>query len=276
MTLNQIWHNKTVLVTGASSGIGAAVARKLAQQGLRVILAARRIDLLEQLAAEICSSGGDAVIFPVDLSQESERLRLYDTITANYGTLDILINNAGFGWYGWYTDMKWETIREMIRVNIEAVVHLTRLFLPGMKTQNSGSIVNVGSVAGAIPSQGIAVYSGTKTFLDAFTTSLHRELRRTNVHISVIRPGPVKSEFFDAAQAHSNGGRVPSERFAISAEAVAGRIWRLIQHPRRMVFIPKWLGIVPWVEQSFGWLMDILGPLLLERTRLPGTKAQRS
>jgi short-subunit dehydrogenase len=101
--------------------------------------------------------------------------------------------------------------------------------------------------------------------MDAFTTSLHRDLARTNVHVSVIRPGPVKSEFFNAAEGLNNGGRVPAERFAITCEQVADSIWGLVVNPRRMIFVPAWLGLVPWVEQLFGWVMDRVGPVLLER-----------
>lgn len=274
MTPTQDWQGKIALVTGASTGIGAATARELAAHGLTVVLAARRADLLHRVKREINAAGGTAIAFPVDLSEEAERSRLFGFAYNQFGSLDILVNNAGFGWYGWYTDMSWETIHAMIRVNIDAFVHLTRLFLPDMKAKNSGHIINVGSVVSGIPSQGVGIYAGTKAFMDAFTTSLYRDLSHTNVHVSVIRPGPVRSEFFDAAQSQSNGGRIPAERFSIPAEKVAERIWGLVERPRRMVFVPAWLRVVPWVEIGFGWVMDRVGPLLLEKRSKPGVRPQ--
>ncbi len=257
------WSGKVAVITGASSGIGAATSRKLASEGLRVVLAARREALLSRLASEINQSGGEAEIICGDMSQEDDRLRLFERIEARHGPIDVLINNAGFGWYGYFADMPWPTALEMIQVNSAAVAHLSSLFLPQMKDRNTGHIINVSSIAGGLPSQGVAMYSATKSFLDAFTTALHRELRGSNVHASVVRPGPVSTGFFESAERREGGRPVPSERLGISAERVADRIWKLIRKPRRVIYVPWFLGIVPWIEAGFGWLMDLLGPLLL-------------
>jgi len=257
------WRDKIAVITGASSGIGAATARKLGAQGLRVILVARRQERLEQLAEEIRASGGQAEILPADLSKESERQRVYSQVEAEYGNVDVLINNAGLGWYGYGTDMPWTIASEILQVNIEAVVHFTLLCLKKMRSIGSGHIINVGSISGSLPSQGVAVYGATKSFLDNFTTALYRELTGTHLHISVVRAGPVFTEFDDAV-ANLNGGlHLPTERIGVSAETVAERIWRLLEHPRRVIYIPAWLGITPYVEGAFGWLIDRLGPLLL-------------
>jgi short-subunit dehydrogenase len=257
------WSGKIAVVTGASSGIGAATSRKLASEGLRVVLAARREAVLASLAAEINQAGGEAEIMCGDMSQEEDRLRLFERIEAKHGPIDVLINNAGFGWYGYFADMPWPTALEMIQVNSAAVAHLSSLFLPQMKGRNAGHIINVSSIAGGLPSQGVAMYSATKSFLDAFTTALHRELRGSNVHASVVRPGPVSTGFFKSAEHRAGGRSIPSQRLGISAERVADRIWKLMRKPRRVAYIPWFLGIVPWIEAGFGWLMDLLGPLLL-------------
>jgi short-subunit dehydrogenase len=257
------WAGKVALITGASSGIGAATARKLAAEGLRVVLAARRESLLASLAEEINQAGGLAEIACGDISHEDERLRLFDHIENCCDSVDVLVNNAGFGWYGYFADMPWATAQEMIQVNSAAVAHLSSLFLPAMKERNSGHIINVGSIAGGIPSQGVALYSATKSFLDAFTTALHRELRGTKVHASVVRPGPVSTGFFKSAARRKGGGSIPSESLAIPAARVADRIWKLMKRPRRVVYIPWYLSVVPWIEAGFGWLMDLLGPRLL-------------
>ncbi|NOH03935.1 MAG: SDR family NAD(P)-dependent oxidoreductase [Chloroflexi bacterium] len=153
----------------------------------------------------------------------------------------------------------------MIQVNVEAMAHFTSLFLPGMRERKRGHIVNVGSISGSIPSQGIAVYAAGKSFMDAFTTALCRELRGTGVHASVVRAGAVKTEFCQSALNHDNGEHVPTENVGVTAGHVARRIWTLLLYPKRVVYVPRWLGIVPWVELSFGWLEDWIGPLLLKR-----------
>jgi short-subunit dehydrogenase len=257
------WLNKIAVITGASSGIGAATARKLASQGLRVILVARRQERLERLAEEIRKTGGQAEILAADLSQESERQRVYSQVEAEYGHVDVLINNAGLGWYGFGTEMPWTIASEILHVNIEAVVHFTLLCLNKMRAIGSGHIINVGSISGSLPSQGVAVYGATKSFLDNFTTALYRELTGTHLHVSVVRAGPVFTEFDDTV-ANLNGGlHLPTEHIGVSAETVAERIWRLLEHPRRVIYVPSWLSITPTIENTFGWLIDRLGPLLL-------------
>jgi short-subunit dehydrogenase len=260
---NMSWKDRVAVVTGASSGIGAATARRLAQAGMRVVLVARRLERLLGLQAEIASAGGKAEVIAADLRSDEERTRLFEQLSA----ADVLVNNAGFGWYGYFNKMNWETAREMLQVNVGATAHLTSLFLPGMRERNRGHVINVGSISGSIPSQGIAMYAASKAFMDAFTTSLHRETSGTRVRVSVVRAGPVKSEFCESALSRENGGHVPTERVGMTSEHVAWRIWKLLLRPRRVIYVPRWLQIVPWVELSFGWLEDMIGPLLLRRQK---------
>jgi hypothetical protein len=259
------WNGKVAVVTGASSGIGAATARKLARQGLQVVLVARRKERLEQLADEIRLSKGSAEIIPADLSDETERQAVFDQVEAKYGQADVLVNNAGLGWYGFGTDMPWITASEILQVNIAAAVHFTLLILHKMRSINSGHIINIGSISGSLPSQGVAVYGASKSFLDNFTTSLYRELSGTHLHISVVRAGPVRTEFSDTAANLEGGLHIPTERMGVTAETIANQVWNLLEHPRRVVYVPSWLAITPLVEHTFGWLIDRLGPLLLRR-----------
>jgi len=258
------WKNKVAVITGASSGIGAVTARRLAEAGLRVVLVARRLPRLLGLKKEIEQRGGRAEVISADLSKESDRLRIYKEVM-KVGKADVLVNNAGFGWYGYYADMPWETARDMIHVNISAAAHLVSLFLPDMKARNSGHIINVGSIAGSFPNQGVAVYSATKSFLDSFTTVLYRELRGTRVNVSVVRAGPVKTEFCESALMQENGGHVPTENLGVTSGFVAERIWKLLLHPRKVIYVPSLLRVAPWIEMTFGWLVDRLGPLLLKK-----------
>ena len=261
------WKDKIAVVTGASSGIGAATARRLARVGMRVVLVARRLDRLEELAGEIRQAGGQAVAIPADLTYESERTRVFQEVTGRYGDIDILVNNAGLGWYGYGSEMAWKMAREMLQVNVEAVVQLTLGFLGKMRLRNSGHIINVGSISGSIPSQGIALYGATKSFLDNFTTALHRELTGTRVHVSVVRAGPVRTEFGAVALSKENGRHVPTEHVGVSADYVAWCIWKLMLRPRRVIYVPGWLQVVPWAELAFGSIIDRVGPLLLRKQK---------
>jgi uncharacterized protein len=257
------WKGKLAVITGASSGIGAALARKLSAQGLQVLLVARRRERLESLAEEICSAGGRVQILTADLRKEADRVRLCEQA----GDADLLINNAGLGWYGYGDQMSWKTAQEMLQVNVEAVVQLSLTFLAKMRQRNAGHIINIGSISGSLPSQGIALYGATKSFLDNFTTALHRELTGTHVHVSVVRAGPVKTEFTEAALTLENGGQMPQGMSGVPSEQVAERIWSLVQHPRRVIYIPAYFRLVPWLELSFGWVIDRVGPLLLKKQK---------
>ncbi len=258
---------QTCVITGASSGIGAEIARKLAREGMVTALVARRQDRLQDLQREILEAGGQAETFTADLGEDSERERLYAWVKDHFGQVDILVNNAGFGWYGYYCEMPWKLAQQMIQVNVNAAVHLTSLFLPQMRARGSGHIINIGSIAGGFPNQGVAVYSASKSFLDAFTSGLHRELQGSGVKVSVVRAGPVRTEFFDQVALHNARGRIPAERFAVHPRQVAERVYGLLHHPRKVIYIPRALAVTPYIELFFGRLIDRLGPLLLRRTR---------
>jgi short-subunit dehydrogenase len=259
------WKDKIAVVTGASSGIGAATAKRLAEEGMQVVLVARRLDLLTVLADEIRQNGGRSHILAADLTEETERIRVFKEIEKRFGNVDVLVNNAGLGWYGYGDEMSWKTAWEMLQVNVESVVQLSLSFLAKMRRRNTGHIINIGSISGSIPSQGIALYGATKSFLDNFTTALYRELTGTRVHVSVVRAGPVRTEFGEAALAQENGGHVPTEKIGVTADFVAWRIWKLLLRPRRVIYIPGWLRVVPWAELAFGWIIDRVGPLLLKK-----------
>ena len=256
---------RIALITGASSGIGRSIAEKFSRQGVHVVLVARRRDRLDEVANGIRQTGGKSSLIQADLTVEEQRGQIYQEVIDNHGRLDILINNAGLGWYGYYSDLSWQVAMQLLRVNIDAVAHLTGLFLSGMRRQNRGHIINIGSIAGCFPNQGTAIYSASKSFLDAFTSVLNRELTGTEVRCSVARLGPVATEFFQQAAGLPAGRPVPAQRFSISVERVADRIWNLVQRPRKVIYIPRGLFIVPWIEVLFGGIIDQLGPLLLKR-----------
>ncbi len=186
-----------------------------------------------------------------------------------YGQIDVLVNNAGLGWYGFGTDMPWTIASGILQVNVAAAVHFTLLFLKKMRSLGSGHIINIGSISGSLPSQGVAVYGATKSFLDNFTTALYRELTGTQLHVSVVRAGPVLTDFCDTAANLESGLHLPTERMGVTAETIANHVWKLLEHPRRVIYVPGWLGVTPFIENTFGWLIDRLGPLLLRAQSRP-------
>lgn len=252
------------LVTGASSGIGAETARKLACEGMRVVLVARRKERLEEVAGQIRAAGGRVETFCADLTRPEERAALIDFVHA-LGDLDLLINNAGFGWYGWFDEMGWNLAEEILHINIDAAVHLTSAFLPGMLARRRGHIIFLGSIAGDIPSRGVGMYAGTKAFLNALATGLYRETRRSGVRVSIVKPGAVKTEFFASGLSKPAGTAIPAEEFGIKTERVVQAVWSLIRRPRRAVYVPGVLVLTQWFALLFGWIMDLAGPVLMPK-----------
>lgn len=263
--MKEALQGKTVLITGASSGIGAQVARDLAARGAFVLLVARRKDRLDTLKKEIEKTGGRAQVFVCDLEEPTARADLIRKILKQPTPVDILINNAGFGWYGYYADMPLEIRNSLLRINVEAVLDLTSALLPGMRERASGHIINIGSIAGGLPNQGIAMYAASKAFMDAFSTSLYREMKGSGVCVSVLRLGPVKTEFFEHARRLPNGGSVPAERFSISVQRASHGVLRLLRTRRRYSYMPAVTGVLPLLALLFGGVIDMLGPLLLKR-----------
>ncbi len=261
--LSVAFRGKIALVTGASSGIGAEIALRLAKDGMHVLLVARRADRLQEMQRRIETEGGKADWFACDLGDFNQLEALITQIKVRFGAPEILVNNAGFGWYGYLKDMPWNEADDLLRVNIVALTRLTQAFMPQMTARNSGHIINLGSIVGVMPNQGIALYSGSKAYVDAFTTALHRELRGTQVHAGVIRPGPVKTEFFDLSAKLPGSTRIPGEQLAATSAQVADEIIRQLNHPKRFRFVPGWMRVTAWVEFYFGWVVDLVGPILL-------------
>jgi short-subunit dehydrogenase len=189
----------TCLVTGASSGIGADIARELAKRGHGVTLVARREDRLKQLATELESTGVRVEVIASDVADPDGRAAMIDTINRRGLDVEVLINNAGYGSGGAFAELDAESEVAMVRINCEAVVALTRHYLPGMIERGRGAVLNVGSTAGEQPLPRQATYSASKAFVNTFSDALHSEMHGTGVTVTSLRPGPVKTEFGDIA-----------------------------------------------------------------------------
>jgi short-subunit dehydrogenase len=210
---------ETVLVTGASSGIGRELAKCFAADGSRLVLTARNGDALQSLAEELRRAyHTDVNVFTADLSLSDAPNSIFTELQGRGITVDVLVNNAGFGAWGKFAELPLERQLEMLQVNIDAVTSLTGLFLPGMVQRRRGGILNVASVAGFLPGPGMAVYYATKAFVLSFTEALAEELRGTNVTATALCPGPTTTNFGQVAHAH----KTRMVRMArMSAEAVA-------------------------------------------------------
>jgi short-subunit dehydrogenase len=210
---------ETVLITGASSGIGLELAKCFAADGCRLVLVARNRDALENLAEELRSKNKiEVVVFPGDLSLPETPKRIFEKLSAQKIEIDVLVNNAGFGAHGAFAELSLPRQLEMLQVNITALTELTGLFLPGMIRRKRGGILNVGSVAGFQPGPGMAVYYATKAFVLSFTEALAEELSGTGLTVSVLCPGPTTSNFGNVARGEKIRQLKTSK---MSAEAVA-------------------------------------------------------
>jgi uncharacterized protein len=188
----------TALVTGASSGLGAEAARRLAARGAHLVLVARRADRLETLADELRAAHGATVTpLPLDLTAPAPGHALKSELTARGITLGTLVNNAGFGSYGPFVDADPDRITDEVRLNVASLVDLSRTFLPELVTTGRGALLNVASTASFQPCPSMAVYGATKAFVRSFTEALWYETRDTGLRVLCLAPGSTRTEFFD-------------------------------------------------------------------------------
>ncbi len=191
---------KTALVTGASSGIGAEFARQLAAKKIDLVLVARSEDKLQKLAGQLRSQHDiQTHIIAQDLTTPQAGTTIFEKIQYQGLRIDLLVNNAGFGDYGHFSDRALEKQLAMIQLNIKVLVELTGLFLPAMKQRGEGGIINISSIAGFQPVPKMSVYAATKAFVLNFTEALWAENKDPGVKILAVCPGPTESQFFQAA-----------------------------------------------------------------------------
>lgn len=232
------------LVTGASSGIGEALAKELAASGYDLVLAARRKERLEEIAGQLAVK---TTVVPVDLAKEPQRL-VAEVEKAGI-EVDLLVNNAGFGTHGRFVDLDGEREAEEVRLNCEAVVRLTHAFLPGMVRRGKGGVIVIASTAGFQPLPYEATYSATKAFARTFTEALAAELKRTGVRVLCVNPGPVPTEF--QAVAGFKEGWMPPVPGAISAAQLAKEVVAAYHRGKR--------SLVPGA--LIRWYMRLVAPV---------------
>ena len=250
---------KVVIITGASSGFGAATARLLAREGCKVVLAARRLDRLDELATEIRDAGGEALPCETDVSLLPQINQLVEITLKTYGQIDILYNNAGFGRLDWFENLDPQRdIESQINVNLLGVMQMARAVVPHMLKRRSGHIINMASIAAWIAAPKYSMYSASKYGVLGFSDALRRELLPFGLKVSAICPGPAQSEF------SQHTGAIPSPLQAslkrvfpsMTSEAVAQRVVQVIKRPRRYSIFPWYYPIAIWIDFNAPWLVD--------------------
>lgn len=238
MFLSPPLQNGNILITGASAGIGRAMAYQLAPVAKNLVLLARREDRLRKIQEDLQKSHPTTkiVISPCDLLNQNSIDQSLTKIKNEVGSIDVLINNAGRGDIGFFENSKWENIDAMLKLNIWSLAYLTHQLLPHMIRAKKGGILNVGSGFGLTFLPGFAGYVGTKYFVTGFTESLRTEVQGKGVVVSQVCPGPVKTEFLDVASGKSGGSKNSSRNLAQSAEVCARRAIRGFRKNRAVIF----------------------------------------
>ena len=242
-----------VIVTGASSGIGAATALELARRGATVVLAARRTNELNTLAREIDQAGGRAFAVQTDIAWRPDIDRLVQTTIEAYGRVDVLVNNAGIGAGSSVSDADDVAMQRIVEVNLLGPARCIQAVLPHMRRQGHGVIVNVGSVAGEVATTGL--YAATKFGLRGLSDALRRELRRDRIAVVLIAPGLIRTAMTASLKLPMPG-----------PELVATAIARAIERPRRKIIVPRWYALPAYVAKLLPGLTDwIVGARPVQR-----------
>lgn len=223
---------KVVVLTGASSGIGMATAKALAEKGAKVVVAARREERLKELVASIEVEGGTAVYQVTDVTSQAEMERLAEFAIGTYGQIDVLVNNAGVMPLSFLSEKKVAEWERMIDVNVKGVLYGIAAVLPYMREQQNGHIINVSSVAGHVVEPAAAVYAGTKFAVRAITEGIRIEEARNNIRATIISPGAIDTELVQTISNDKLRGNVQKlYELAIPAEVIADTIVHAIVQP---------------------------------------------
>ncbi|HKA31834.1 MAG TPA: SDR family oxidoreductase [Candidatus Binatia bacterium] len=247
--------NSIALVTGASSGIGRQIALDLAAHGATVVASSRSLDRLAETAAALRHYGGASEVVECDVSDAAAVRRMVSGALAKFGRVDILVNNAGFGDYGPLAETPIETIEAMLRTNYLGTVYCTKEVLPSMIARRSGAIVNISSISGIMGTPELASYCATKFAQIGFSESLYHELKPHGVHVAVVCPGPVRTNF---RRAFDERAPKPPEFMVLDAADVSRATMRAIAKKKFQVVLPRSLALICYLKGVFPGLVRFL------------------
>ena len=246
-----------LLVTGASSGIGEAVARLFAEEGYRISMGARRLERLQAVAQDIESAGGQSITIQSDLTIFEDIQRLISETLDQFGKIDVLLNNAGFGRIKWLEELDpMEDIQAQIQVNLITTILVAREVLPHMIQRREGHIINMGSMGGLVASPTYTVYSASKFGVRGFTEALRREVGVYGLHVSGIYPGAVNTEFKQHAGIDRKTGRTTPASLQLQPRDVARAVLSVVRRPRRELIIPWQMRLTVWMNILFPGIVD--------------------
>ena len=243
------------LITGASSGIGRALALRFSAEGARLALVARRENELEKLAREIRGTGGEALVLPCDVADRAQVEACAARALENFGGIDILVNNAGYGHHRPFLEWDLADMERLMRVNYFGTLYFTKALLPQMVERREGWLVFVSSVAGKIASPEEAAYAASKFAMEGLASALSIEVEDAGIHVLTVRPGVIRTPFFDEEAL----GRMPpvSKRQFVEPERLVDAIVSALARGKRGLTFPGWI--------ASGYLVQALAPGFMRR-----------
>jgi len=249
--------NQVVLITGASSGIGKDTAMEFAKLGANIVLVARKKDKLEKAANELKKFDTSILTCQCDISKKDQVKEMAKIVLEKFGSVDILINNAGFAVYGSVSDLTIDEIESQMETNYFGMIYCTKNFLPSMLKKKSGHIINVASVAASFGLPGIASYCASKFAMLGFSEGLKHELKDTGVGITVVSPIMVRTNFFE----HPSFEKMPKfSPVSLSSKTVAKTILKAANSTRLEIIVPSVARGAVWIKNTFPYFINpILG-----------------
>ncbi len=248
------------MITGASSGLGYEIAKLAAQEGAKLVLLARRLDRLQLLKQKIEQDFAqkDVLVYSLDVSKRTNVEEVFAEIFTRCGSIDVLINNAGFGVFDYAHEAKWEETEAMFQVNVLGLIACTQAVMSHMQARRSGHIINIASQAGKMATPKSSVYAATKHAVLGYTNSLRMELARDHVHVTAVNPGPIATDFF--ATADPSGAYVANVgKWMLQPEKVARAIIQAIGTNKREINLPKWMNAGSVFYTLFPRVVERLG-----------------